>query len=465
MSPYSLQDLINSATKETNTSEEWATIISICERAGRNEASAREAIEYLKPKIWNTNPNVVLFALTVSNSLVQNCDVTVHREIASRSFCDTLMKQVANKNVHDAVRSRILGFIQQWAELFSKNPSLGIMNETYNSLRNQNYRFPGPPIPDPPKASNSNRDKEEEELQLALALSASALEDSKKIQKTQSRTTTTNSNDPKALYQVRAMYDFQASVEGELSLKLSDVVNVYDCTSFGEWWLGKHTVNGTQGIFPSNYVEKLATVNVSNAAKNVAPESEYEVLLRDSKKVEELVHLFSSMDPQRDNITENERVQTLYHDAIVMRPRLINALESSRKDQDELMQLSDRFANACSVYHKLMEASMAQYRLGPSNRPGPGYGSQEAQPYVGPPNHHHQTMSQPPAPSESQRSYDYAPSGQYYGQAPYMQPRAASPPGANNAPPYGQDRPINPQDPYYQAYQNQQQYYGSVPPQ
>lgn len=52
----------------------------------------------------------------------------------------------------------------------------------------------------------------------------------------------------------RALYDFQASMDDELSLSKGDVVTVHSRPEEG-WWCGE--LHGSWGLFPASYVEEL----------------------------------------------------------------------------------------------------------------------------------------------------------------------------------------------------------------
>ena len=58
------------------------------------------------------------------------------------------------------------------------------------------------------------------------------------------------------LFTVRALYDFTAEAEGEMSLCKGDTVRVTSQPDKG-WWVGNNEVSGQSGLFPSNYVEKI----------------------------------------------------------------------------------------------------------------------------------------------------------------------------------------------------------------
>ncbi|KAJ3309478.1 ESCRT-0 subunit protein hse1, partial [Blyttiomyces sp. JEL0837] len=351
-----------------------------------SESTAREAITILTRRLQHKNVNVVLYTLTVANALVQNCGLKVHQEISSRAFCDALVKLVSNRSIHEIVRSRILDLIQQWAEAFKSNSSLGFMVDTYNQLKSQDYSFPSTnKKPDTVRAQSAiDKDKEEEELQLAMALSLSAQENAKKAAKAKKSSSSSAAapqpSGPKVICQVRALYDFAGLEEGELRMRRGDVVDVYDNTTFKDWWKGGY--GGKVGIFPSNYVEKVEDGLVSSggsgpiAAKN----------LSDEQKVDEFVGLLARMDPARENFSENERVQELYNAILLLRPKVVKDIEQRKARYDELAILNERFTAACGTYHKLMEASLAAQRSA-YQQPPPGayYGPPGAQPYTQPP--------------------------------------------------------------------------------
>lgn len=78
-----------------------------------------------------------LYTLELANALSQNCGVDLHKELASRSFTDALLRLAADRNTHQQVKAKILERMAEWAEMFSNNPDLGIMEGAYMKLKNQ----------------------------------------------------------------------------------------------------------------------------------------------------------------------------------------------------------------------------------------------------------------------------------------------------------------------------------------
>ena len=53
--------------------------------------------------------------------------------------------------------------------------------------------------------------------------------------------------------QCRVIYDYDANMYDELTIRAGDVINIHDKQADG-WWLGE--LGGTVGIFPATYVEE-----------------------------------------------------------------------------------------------------------------------------------------------------------------------------------------------------------------
>jgi signal transducing adaptor molecule len=69
--------------------------------------SARNVIAALLKRLTHRNANVQLYSLTLAEALTKNCDINVHREIASRAFTQALEK-IVNDRVSE-VSLRTLG--------------------------------------------------------------------------------------------------------------------------------------------------------------------------------------------------------------------------------------------------------------------------------------------------------------------------------------------------------------------
>jgi signal transducing adaptor molecule len=88
-------------------------------------------------RLAHRNANVQLYTLELANALSQNCGIQMHKELASRSFTDAMLRLANDRNTHQAVKAKILERMAEWTEMFSRDPDLGIMEGAYMKLKTQ----------------------------------------------------------------------------------------------------------------------------------------------------------------------------------------------------------------------------------------------------------------------------------------------------------------------------------------
>ncbi|KAG5294182.1 class E vacuolar protein-sorting machinery protein hse1 [Histoplasma ohiense] len=358
-------DAVAKATDENLTSENWEFILDVCDKVGGEDTGAKDAVAALIKRIAHRNANVQLYTLELANALSQNCGVKMHRELASRSFTDSLLRLANDRNTHQQVKAKILERMEEWTEMFSSNPDFGLMEQAYMKLKSQNPNLQPPSKPTKRQITDFDRQKEEEELQMALALS---IKD--KPSTTQSTTTaqsTSSQENQSALAaphpvpsgttaatvsRVRALYDFQPSEPGELQFRKGDVIAVLESV-YKDWWKG--SLRGQTGIFPLNYVEKLSDPTQEELQREAQMESE---VFAEIKNVEKLLTLLSTSSSEL-NVQDNDEITTLYHSTLAIRPKLIELIGKYSQKKDDFTQLNEKFIKARRDYESLLDASMA----------------------------------------------------------------------------------------------------------
>ncbi|KAL4932647.1 ESCRT-0 subunit protein HSE1 [Aspergillus undulatus] len=436
-------DAVAKATDENLTSENWEYILDVCDKVGAEESGAKDAVAALIKRLAHRNANVQLYTLELANALAQNCGPKIHRELASRSFTDALLRLAGDRNTHQQVKSKILERMEDWTEMFASNPDFGIMEQAFMKLRTQNPNLQPPSKPVKREITDVDRRKEEEELQMALALSIREkpsavpqpqLESSSSVPAPEFQPQAAAPAGPvpsgtsaATVSRVRALYDFQPSEPGELQFRKGDVIAVLESV-YKDWWKG--SLRGQTGIFPLNYVEKLPDPTVEELQREAQMEGE---VFGQIKNVEKLLTLLSTRNSEL-NVQDNEEITNLYNTTLSIRPKLIELIGKYSQKKDEFTQLNEKFIKARRDYESLLEASMAHPAQHQYGRPGqphygyPGAGAPAGFPQGPPPQQHDPQRYFNPRPPDNQPSNSYYP------------PTTQSPgpaPGQGQTPPVG----------------------------
>lgn len=248
----------------------------------------------------------------------------MHRELASRSFTEALLKLANDRNTHQQVKAKILERMKEWSDMFSKDADLGIMYDAYFRLKQSNPTLQAPSAPQKTGLTDQDRRKEEIELQMALKLSLQEEERKKLVDHTPSAAgpssstgagATTGTTEPvpshptgttaATVSRVRALYDFVPSEPGELEFRKGDVIAVLESV-YKDWWRG--SLKGQTGIFPLNYVEKLTDPTPDELQREAQMEAE---VFAEIKNVEKLLTLLSTSNTApREEDNEEISVRT-----------------------------------------------------------------------------------------------------------------------------------------------------------
>ena len=286
-------------------------------------------------RLAHRNANVQLYTLELANALSQNCGPPLHRELASKAFTDALLRVAGDRNTHAQVKQKVMERMSSWTEQFGRNPELGIMEQAYQRLKQQQPGLMPPSKPVKQEISADDRRKEEDELQMALALSikdkgvASPVK-TNGVTKDDSETLPAQSPAPAqqgttaaTVSRVRALYDFSPSEPGELAFRKNDVIAVLESV-YKDWWKG--SLRGQTGIFPLNYVEKLQDPTKEELEKDATMESEVFGEIKSVEKLLALLSVRSEGGAGRRGEREEEEISELYQRTLSIRPKLIELI-------------------------------------------------------------------------------------------------------------------------------------------
>lgn len=335
------------ATDENLTSENWEYILDVCDRVSASSSGPPNAVSSLIKRLAHRNANVQLYTLELANALSQNCGPPLHRELASKAFTDALLRLANDRNTHAQVKQKVLERMGAWTDMFGKDADLGIMEQAYGRLRTSQPGLMPPSKPGKREISGEDRRKEEEELQMALALSVqdkggsgsakvgsppgqgsaggdATERDDSEAMPAQAQPGAQQGTTAATVSRVRALYDFAPSEPGELAFKKNDVIAVLESV-YKDWWKG--SLRGQTGIFPLNYVEKLADPTKEEMEKDAQMEAE---VFNEIRNVEKLLSLLSVRDGagagRRGAEREEEEIGDLYQRTLSIRPKLIELI-------------------------------------------------------------------------------------------------------------------------------------------
>ncbi|XP_075339476.1 collectin-12-like [Odontesthes bonariensis] len=364
---------VEKATSEMNTAEDWGLILDICDKIGQSRTGPKECLRSIMRRVNHKDPHVAMQALTLLGACVSNCGKIFHLEVCSREFASEV-SNVLNKG-HPKVCEKLKALMVEWAEDFRNDPQLSLISAMIKNLREQGVSFPavGSQAAEQAKASpalvakdpsTSTNKKEEEDLAKAIELS---LKEQRQQPQTSLSSLYPNTSSLLSTHKsdgrkVRAIYDFEAAEDNELTFKSGEIITILD-DSDPNWWKGE-TYQGV-GLFPSNFVTadltaepemmktEKKTVQFSEDIQVETIEPEQEPVYIDEDKMDQLLQMIQSADPT-DNQSDSVELLQLEGACNQMGPLIDQKLDDIDRKHSELSDLNVKVMEALSLYAKLM---------------------------------------------------------------------------------------------------------------
>lgn len=383
--------LVEKATNEANVTEDWQSILECCDHINAQQSRPLECLRSILKRLSHNHPNVSIQAVILLDACVSNCGKKFHLEVASREFL-TESRKLLEKG-HPKVVERFKLMIKKWSENeFKTDPELNFIPAFYAQLKKEGHDFTDPTKPQLPKDPNVViSDQEEEDIIKALELSLKDIKSSSRSANSRPGTGNTSST-PANLYpdinssintdhtnksttgqqsqtnnanrdsvakeylKVRALYDFEAAEDNELTFKAGEIIVVTDDRD-ENWWSGNN--HRGEGLFPANFVTKDLDARIEDPAssgKSVQFDDqvrvkflEEEVTEIDEAKIDRLLHLIHEADPT--GITADSDELLMLEDQCGRMGKLI----------DKELERLDRIQVALNTANRQLTDSMREY--------------------------------------------------------------------------------------------------------
>lgn len=379
---------IDLVTDEKNTVENWASILDICDRASKYP---KPALRSILRRLNDKNPHVQLQAITLLSACVSNCGRLFLLEVASRDFESELNRLITGSHTHRRVKHRLLASLQSWADgEFKSDTQLSLIPCLCRRLRSEGVfdQYKDESSSEPPSVMPVSADpnvvssqQEEDDIAKAIALSMKDSKESTRSAPSSLYPSTSAVTDPPvsdttvAEKKVRALYDFEAVEDNELTFKTGEIIIVSE-SSDPNWWLGSN--HRGRGLFPSNFVtsdlspppeieerQQRKSVQFSDDVHVRAVDSggsdppsssssaSTAMVQVDGDKMERLLHLLNEADPTGGRPDSEEMLQ-LEEQCLAMGPLIDQELERVDKRHALLTKTSSELVEAMNLYHQLM---------------------------------------------------------------------------------------------------------------
>lgn len=450
---------IERATSEKNTSDDWGQIMDICDKVKESNTGSKDCLRSLVKRLNSENPRIVLQAITLLDACINNCGRKFLLEVASREFEQELKKILTSTRTHHKVSERLRESLKKWAEgEFKGDAQLSLIPALYSKLRQDGYDFnvqsdspkkTAVKYSTDPNVVNSKQEEDDIARAIQLSLQESGSNGSSSTHASRSSnlyslasaaltsdtsspmssTTAASSPPAKEPQKARAIYDFEAAEDNELTFKAGEIVVVQD-SSDPNWWKGNN--HRGEGLFPANFV----TLDLNADTEPPRPESGKRVSFSecvevtevegaggeqaevtgevDEEKIDSLLHVLHEADPTGER-PDPPQLAILEEQVNAMAPTIDAELEQIDRKHAQLARISTDLVDALGLYHQLMRDmphTMGGYYPIPKNP--------VSAPGQMPPYGHSPTPGMPPHPQV------YGPPGQF---PPYMVPGAPVGPG------------------------------------
>ncbi|XP_035229224.1 signal transducing adapter molecule 2-like isoform X2 [Stegodyphus dumicola] len=360
---------IEKATHENNVSEDWSLIMHICDKTVNYQDGAKYCLKSIIKRLHHNVPRVVIQTLTLLDACVKNCDRQFLLQVASSEFTAEVRKLLAKMHPSAATKLKLL--LQKWSlEEFKDDPELCIIPSLYYKLKSEGVEFPpmekeekvAAPLCTDPNAVSS----QEEENDIIKAIEISLKDTGRYDIASETGISNHSTETAKCVepFKVRALYDFDAAEDNELTIKTGEIVLVLD-NSNSNWWKGSN--HRGEGLFPANFVTedldfdpKIIVETTTEEEKPADIDVEVKI---DEEKIEKVLNWLTDVDPTEE-IPDPEDMLLLEKECYKMAPLIEENLQAVDNRLAMLNAVDEKISAAIELFHTLSNQDALKYSAG-----------------------------------------------------------------------------------------------------
>lgn len=370
---------VEKATSELNTTDDWQVIMELCDRIPRTPTGPKDALRSIMKRVNHRVPHVAMQALTLLSACVNNCGKVFHLEVCSREFVSEA-KSIISRG-HPKVAEKLKGLMKEWAVSFKDDPQLSLIPTLYKELKAEGIDFPSESSKDLSSKSStssshssssmlsSSPEQEDEDLARAIQLSLKEAEGSKP--KVSSLYPSFSAPAPAParkveVKKVRALYDFEAVEDNELTFRTGQIISVLD-DSDENWWKGE--TGGEVGLFPSNFVtfdlsepespskiekKKVRWADEPGSQQATEATSKPAITEISEERIDLCTNMLKGANIEGED-EEEEKIQDMEDDCYKMEPLIKAKIEEIAREHQELSSVNEQYLQSLNLYQRLMK--------------------------------------------------------------------------------------------------------------
>jgi signal transducing adaptor molecule len=363
---------VENATNSYGNEPDWGKVVELCGRIQNSVGSTalKGALMAIMMRAKHPEERIKLQAVALLESCVTNCGKEFRAEMCDQQILNDLRDLAKGVGCSNTVSNRMKSLLASWSSEFGNESSFSGVCQLKTSLQTQGISFPAVRSTAMPSVRSSSHQQEDSDLKRAIELS---LQD----QSSRSQPATSSSVYPSLTTshpikhpskssgkKCRALFDFTAAEDNELSFKTGEVIEILDDRD-KHWWKGKSPVG--EGLFPSNFVTlDLSTDPSAKKNEDIKRAKERARLASASSKPKQInmevidvcLDMLRSADTTCSNKEENATLKEMESQCKAMRPIVEKKLLEIEGQVGQLQQLNEEYQQAIVFYRQLLTSGV-----------------------------------------------------------------------------------------------------------